>query len=194
MRRPRVFWELGTYLGILIRAGLRSGVDGDQGPMLLESPRDIEGEGPASMFFLEMYRVAPEKRASRATALAESMGEAREGLRLEMRHPPLWVACRYLVAVRGKSREDEAEMVAALLRTLNDHPLISSEHLPSVRALGPLDRYPLEILDDREAWREAGLSRPRLSIAFQVIVPIHSALSDPVDRVLDREIRVEEMG
>ena len=110
-----------------------------------------------------------------------------------MRHPPLWVSCRYLAAIRGRTSDEEAEMVAALLRTLHDHPVVSPEHLPSVRTASYADRYPIEMADDRESWREAGLTVPRLAVSFRITVPVPSALSDPFERVLDREIRIGEM-
>lgn len=194
MRRPRVICELNTYLGILLKAGLRSGEEGDQGPILLERVQEIEQEGPGlSAFFLHLHRVVPEKRAARAEAFLEASGDVEAGQRLEVRHPPLWVSCTYLAGVRGRSQEEEAEMIAALLRTLHDHPLLAPEHLPSIRGLEYADRYPLELMGLEEGWRELGLAWPRLTVAFRVTVPIPSALLDPLERVLDREIHLQEL-
>ncbi len=196
MRRPRVICELSTYLGILLKAGLRSGAEGDPGVFLLEGPQEIEREGPAPAFFLHLHRVIPDRRAPRAGAFAETASEAQAGLRLEYRHPPLWTACRYLVGVKGRGQEEEGEMVAAALRTLNDHPVVSVEHLPSLRGSPFADRFPLELsegLRDEEGWRAVGLTRARITVSFQVTVPIPSALSDPLERVLDREIRIQEL-
>ncbi len=194
MRRPRVICELNTYLGILLRAGLRSGDEGDQGPILLENIQEIEREGPALPgFFLHLYQLVPERRALRSDAVLEPADNVQVGHRLEVRHPPLWVSCRYLSGVRGRSREEEAEMIAALLRTLHDHPVLTAEHLPSLRSFASADRIPLELIEGRGSWRDLGLSRPRLTVAFQASVPIPSALVDPLERVLDRRIDLQEL-
>jgi uncharacterized protein DUF4255 len=203
LRRPRVICELSTYLGILLKAGLRSGAEGDPGVFLLEHPQEIEREGPSPSFFLHLHRVLPDRRAPRAGSIVEAASDAQPGLRLEYRHPPLWISCRYLLGMKGRGPEEEAEMVAAALRTLMDHPVVSLEHLPSLRGWAPrapgaghADRFPLEIVEgsrEEEGWRAAGLVRARITVSFQVTVPIPSALSEPLERVLDREIRIQEL-
>ena len=192
MRRPRVIVELASYIGILLRSGLR-GDEGDAGLALLENVGDLEGQGPTPAVFLCLYRVEPERRVPSPWTIGEGGDASGSGIRLDLRRPPLWVGCRFLVAVRGRGAAEEAELISAAYRTLHDHSAISSEHLASIRDLAYADRYPVEILDEREAWREAGLSRPRLSVTFRVVVPIPSALADPLDRVLEREITIEEM-
>ncbi len=192
MRRPRVICELSAYLGILLRAGLRSGDEGDPGPVLLDGPRDLEGDGPAPSFFLRLIRVVPDRRPPAIASPLESTDPS-HGPRHEVRRPPLWVSCRYLTAVRGRTSDEEAEMLAAILRTIHDHPVVSPEHLPSVRPWSYADRFPVELVEEREGWRAAGLGAPRITLAFQATVPIPSALAEPVERVLDREIRIEEM-
>jgi hypothetical protein len=193
VNRPRVICELSAYLAVLIRNGLR-GEEGEAETSLLESAADIEREGPSPAFFVHLYAIVPDRRIPRASAVYETADEAGGGQRLEIRRPPLWVACRYLVGVRGRSREEEEEMLAALLRTLHDHPTVSPEHLSSIRGEGAVDRIPLELIEERESWLAAGLLRPRPMIAVQATVPIFSAMSDPLQRVLNREIRLEDLG
>jgi hypothetical protein len=190
VKRPRVIGELRSYLGILLRAGLRSD-EKDPGAVFLETAGDLERDGPTPAFFVGLYRIAPDRRPAASTAIVESADEA-SGLRLEARRPPLWVACRFLFAVRGRSIEEELELIAAGLRTIHDHPLIAPEHIPSLRGQWAADRYPLDLIEDRDAWREAGLARPRPAVSCQAIIPIPSALSEPVERILDREIRIGE--
>ena len=193
MKRPRVICELSGYLSILLRSGFRFGEENEPGVRLLASPAEIEKEGPAPAFFLELYHVAPDHRALRASSIHEKLEESRDSPRGEVERPPLWVACRYQSGVRGRSREEEQEMIAALLRTLHDHPLLTAEHLPSLRGLGGVNRFPLEIIEEREGWRHLGLVRPRLLISFQVLVPIPSAITEPLQRVFEREIHLEEL-
>ena len=81
-------------------------------------------------------------------------------------------------------------MLAAVFRTLHDHPTVSPEHLPSVGQAAGVDRFPIELIEERESWLAAGLLRPRPMVAFQASVPILSAMSDPLHRVLNREIRI----
>jgi len=193
VRRPRTICELSAYLAILLRSGLRSGEENDPGVFLLESPADVEREGPSPAIFLQLYSIGLDRRAPRAAAVVEAADEGREGMRVEVRRPPLWTLCRYLVGMRGRSREEEEEMAAAFLRTLHDHPVLTQENLPSLRGSGAAERYPLEVIEEREGWRLVGLSRPRLLFAFQASIPILSALADPFRHVLDREIQLEEL-
>jgi hypothetical protein len=192
LRRPKVIGELSTYLGILLRSGMRSGDEGDQGPIQLGAAKDIEGDGPTPAFFLHLARVVPDRRPAAPMSMVES-GEAAHAIRREIRHPPLWVTCRYIVGVRGRNAEEDAELIAAALRALHDHRAVSPEHLPSIRQTAYSDRFPLDLVDPGDGCREAGLELPRPVAAFHVTVPIPSALSDPFERVLDREIRLEEL-
>ena len=192
VNRPRVICDLSAYLAVLIRSGLR-GDENEAEVFQLESAADIEREGPSPAFFLHLYGITPDRRAPRASTVFESADEAPEGHRLEVRRPPLWVACRYLVGVSGRSREEEEEMLAAIFRTLHDHPTLAPEHLPSIRGAVDVDRFPLELIEERESWLAAGLLRPRPMVALQASVPIVSAMSDPFQRILNREIRLEEL-
>ena len=191
--RARIICELSAYLAMLIRSGLRGGASEAEAAHL-ESAPDIERDGPSPAFFVHLYAIVPDRRVPRASAVFETADETGEGQRLEVRRPPLWVACRYLAGVRGRNREEEEEMLATVLRTLHDHPSASAEQLPSIRGDASVDRIPLELIEERESWLAAGLLRPRPMIAIQASVPILSSMSDPLQRVLNREIRVEDLG
>ena len=100
MNRPRVICELSAHLAVLLRAGLRSG-DGDgDGVVALESAAEIDREGPAPAFFLQLLRAAPHRRVSQSALIPETGEDSSEGVRERLRRPPLWVSCRYAAGVR----------------------------------------------------------------------------------------------
>jgi len=209
LNRPRVICELSAHLAVLLRAGLRSEDDGEVSVVTLESASEIDREGPAPAFFLQLQGIAPDRRAGPCSLLPETGEDSSEGIRERLRRPPLWVSCRYAAGVRGRNREEEEEMLAAVLRILHDHPIVSAEHLPSLRGTGgprecgpALARggswdaggFPIDLRPDPENWLEVGLQRPRPLISFEVSVPIPSALTEPLSRVLQREVRIWEKG
>ena len=53
------------------------------------------------------------------------------------------------------------------------------------------DSLPLQIVEDPSAWRELGLSEHRLTISFEVTVPIASTRSEVVSRVLERDLSLD---
>ncbi len=209
MNRPRVICELSAHLAVLLRAGLRAEDDGEVAVVALESAAEIDREGPAPAFFLQLQRIAPDRRAGQRALVAETGEDAVEGIRERLRRPPLWVSCRYAAGVRGRNREEDEEMLAAILRILHDHPVLSAEHLPSLRGMGaPREGGPalargrswevggfrIDLVPESENWIEVGLQKPRPLISFEVSVPIPSALTEPLSRVLQREVRVREKG
>jgi hypothetical protein len=54
------------------------------------------------------------------------------------------------------------------------------------------EAYPLRLVDEAEGWKELGLKEHVLTTAFEVTIPIPSERSEVVDRVIERELRVEE--
>ena len=52
---------------------------------------------------------------------------------------------------------------------------------------------PVEIVEDREAWRELGLPRHQLTISFEVSLPLASQKYETVARVREREVRLERV-
>jgi hypothetical protein len=108
-----------------------------------------------------------------------------------LRWDPLWVRVRYAFLVAGGALEAQLGAVEGALRTLHDHAAVPA----SVLGLEPGSEepsYPLRQVDDPEAWRELGLTEHRLLILFETTVPIESWRLEPIERLLDREVVIEE--
>jgi hypothetical protein len=56
----------------------------------------------------------------------------------------------------------------------------------------PEEDLPVRLVEDGEAWREIGLAEHRLTVSFEVTVPIASARTESAQRILERELRVGE--
>lgn len=54
------------------------------------------------------------------------------------------------------------------------------------------DGFPLRLVDDGEGWKDLGLKEHVLTISLEVTIPIASERTEIVERVVDREVRVEE--
>lgn len=52
--------------------------------------------------------------------------------------------------------------------------------------------FPLRLLDEGEGWRELGLGEHHLTISFEVTACILSERTEAVERVLDRDVHLEE--
>ena len=89
---------------------------------------------------------------------------------------------------------DQHGAVEGALRTLHDHPVIvaGGEEIGASGVDEGEAGFPLRIVEDSGGWRELGLTEHRLLIAFEVTVPVSSGRTEPVERVLGREVRLEE--
>jgi hypothetical protein len=200
--RPRILYELSRHLAILLEEGMRGGTGegGSQGriPVFLCHPLDpIQAEDPRredlaahTAGILYPVRVIPEPRYRQ---VGPSLEPARQGqFRDRFRRPSLWLRARFVFLVAGGTLEMQLEAIAASLRTLHD---AASIELPEWDESGePAEGgvLPLRIVEDSEGWRELGLTDHRLSITFEVAFSIRSARVEEVDRVLEREVTLED--
>jgi hypothetical protein len=141
-------------------------------------------------------------------------------LKERLRFPALWVRVRYVLLAAGGGIEDQLGAIAAALRTLHDTPTVSlgvagesespqpgedSSNRGTLEARKRLlseeearqqeleeGSYPLRLVEDAEGWRELGLPEHALTIAFEVTLPIPSARTETLPRVIERELQVEE--
>lgn len=205
--RPRILYELSRRLAALLEESLRAGAAGRIPVFLchpldpLERTEELEGNAAGILF---PVRVTPDIRFRRTGLHLETAGPGGQGesFRLE----DLWVKVRYAFLVAGGSLELELEAMAAALRTLHDNPSISLdlealEAAPLSEVGHEADRapqgeasFPLTIVEAPDGWRELGLPDHRLVIAFEVTVPIRSERTEPVVRVLERDLEVEGGG
>jgi hypothetical protein len=54
------------------------------------------------------------------------------------------------------------------------------------------DAFPVTLLDEGEGWRELGLAEHHLTISFEVTLCIPSERAEVVERVLERDLHLEE--
>jgi hypothetical protein len=233
--RPGILYDLSQRLAVLLEDGLRGTRGEPKIPVLICHPLDpIENKENlqgGTVGVLYPVRVSPESRLRAASLALETgftleRGQAGEDLKERIRLPGLWLRVRYLFLLAGGTVENQLGAIAAALRTLHDHPLItlgpagaegggqrtedsarSSQGAASAgERRGPPDEtsreggpeeaaqgsFPLRILEDCEGWRELGLSEHRLTISFEVTIPLASERSEPVERIFERELEIEE--
>ena len=179
----------------------------------LEHPRSSAegGREGGTVAVLYPLRIVPEPLYRQIGLSLESEGREGSGKEL-LRRPGLWVRVRYAFLVSGGSLEDQLGAMEAALRTLHDHPLVSFKNFKGTSSEGeesdlrdlPGDAhgdeagepaegwaFPLRIVDDPEGWRDLGLSEHRLTLVFEVTVTLPSSRADVVERVLDRDVQLE---
>ncbi len=203
----RILHELSREVALLLESGLR-GEEGRRIPVFLCHPLDPfeERRDPEEGTFgiLYMTRVVPD-RSLRQNAID---GGSPFDVTLEprLRCPPLWVRARYVFLVAGGDVEHQLVAVASALQTLHDHQCVclpagedaagDPESLVGDPEGGrsPADGVvcPLRLVDDGEGWRELGLPEHRLTLAFDVTCPIPSSPLEPVERIQERGLSIEE--
>jgi len=198
--RPRILYELSRRLAILLEEGMRGDPGSPRVPVFLCHPLDPvdagEETGAHTAGILYPVGISPEARYRQQGYTLETALErgAREGLRRKS----LWVRVRYLFLVAGGSMEVQLEALAAALRTLHDHPTVDLQPIladtdsQAPPEAGEHGSFPLTIIDAPEGWRELGLQDHRVTIGFEVAAPIASGVLEPVERVLERAVRLDE--
>ncbi len=208
----RILHELSQEVAILLETGL-SGDDGRQIPVFFCHPLDPFGDrhDPVEGTFgiLYMTRIVPDLNLRQNGIEGGSVLDATIQPRLS--RPPLWVRVRYVFLVAGGDAEQQLVALASALQTLHDHQCV---RLPAggdagggsadLRPDEPDGRFgggnltagdvvcPLGLVGDGEGWRELGLQEHRLTLAFEVACPIPSAPMEPVDRIQERGLSIEE--
>lgn len=182
-----------------------------------DAPRgsdDRHGSHGGTVGVLYPLRIVPEPLYRQVGLSLETGGlESVAGRKELLRRPGLWVRVRYAFLVSGGSLEDQLGAMEAALSTLHDHPCITLKGSSSgieddnlaagaAEATMPVNEgdlppdeggtFPLRIVEDPEGWRELGLSEHRLTISFEVALAIPSFWAEAVERVLDREVSLEE--
>ncbi|MBI4585638.1 MAG: DUF4255 domain-containing protein [Planctomycetes bacterium] len=199
MARPKVIHELSQHLARMVEAAVQAGAaEEPKARVHWIHPQDVDkvDAGILPVIGLYLLEVAPEARLRSSGAALES-GErpAPESLPSHLRRVPLWIACRYVISFRGRHPAEEQELLAAVLQLLYDQPLLAAEALPSLEELAPLagmpNRFPIGLPREPELWRILGLSRHRLLLLCEVVVPLPSLRREPARRVLERQLELE---
>ena len=198
--RPGDFYDLSRYLAIRLEEAIRGAAREEDIPVFLCHPMDLParraGEdaeyGARGVLYLQ--GVSPSERYRQA---AVRMLPAQEtGLPGRSCHSGPWVNLRYIFMVVESTPQEELGSVEAVLQLLYSRALLPVEELEEL--LGKeveleIAELPVEIVEDREAWRELGLPRHHLGISFEVSLPLASQGSRTVERVLERELRLERV-
>jgi hypothetical protein len=191
-----VLHEVSLRLVSLLEEGAIAG-GGRKVPVLLCHPLDpLEDDSSlasGTVGILYPVSIAPEPRFRRPGMRVEgAFGGVGECLRAD----PLWVRVRYAFLVAGGPLADQLGAVESALRTLHDHPVLAPAGDEAGAGEGDEGEagLPLRIVEDAGGWRELGLTEHRLLIAFEATVPVASARTAAVERVLGREVRLEEGG
>jgi len=234
--RPGILYDLSQRLAVLLEDGLRGHRAEPRIPVLICHPLDpIENKENlqgGTVGVLYPLRVSPESRLRAASLALEGFalerGPAGEDLKERVRLPGLWLRVRYVFLLAGGTVQNQLGAIAAALRTLHDHPLITlgpagaegggertedpARSSQGAGAAGEGDRrgpadetsreggpqevaqgsFPLRILEDCEGWRDLGLSEHRLTVSFEVTIPLASERTEPVERIFERELEIEE--
>ena len=106
----------------------------------------------------------------------------------------VWVG--YVFLIVEATPLEEMGSVGAVLQLLHSIALLpvgEMEEFLGKEADLELAELPVEIVEDREAWRELGLPRHHLGISFEVSLPLASQSYKTVERVLEREVRLERV-
>ncbi len=209
----RILHELSQEVVILLETGLR-GDDGRQIPIFFCHPLDPFGDqhDPTEGTFgiLYMTSIVPDLNL-RQNGIECGSGLLDATIQPRLSRPPLWVRVRYVFLVAGGDAEQQLVALASALQTLHDHQCV---RLPAggdagggsedLRPDEPDGRFgggnstagdvvcPLGLVGDGEGWRELGLQEHRLTLAFEVACPIPSAPMEPVDRIQERGLSIEE--
>jgi len=184
--------EVSRRLAALLEEAMSAG--GRKVPVFLCHPLDpLEDDASlasGTVGILYPTSITPEPRFRRPGMRVEG---AIGGLGERLRGDPLWVRVRYVFLVAGGPLAGQLGAVEGALRTLHDHPiLVAGEEAAASGDDGGEAGFPLRIVEDSGGWRELGLTEHRLLIAFEVTVPVASGRTEPVERVLGREVRLEE--
>ena len=208
----RILYELSQEVAILLETGLR-GDDGRQIPVLFCHPLDPFGDQhePVEGTFgiLYMTRIVPDLNLRQNGIEGGSVLDAT--IQPRLCRPPLWVRARYVFLVAGGDAEQQLVALASALQTLHDHQSVrmpaggdAGGESEDLRPDEPDGRFggdksttgdvvcPLGLVGDGEGWRELGLQEHRLTLAFEVTCPIPSAPMEPVDRIQERGLSIEE--
>lgn len=206
---PRALRDLSQALVGILEKGLEEAREsGSRVPVFLCHPLDpLESPGRLEaglVGILYPARLSPDTRARQGGWTIEPRDETRRGDRLRM--PGLWLRVRYFFLVAGGTLEEELEALAVALRILHDHPLLPAppEAEPGAppggfREKGQGDEVgesdaalPLVIVEDPDGWRELGLPEHRMTVAFEVTVPLQSTRTRNVERIHERDLRIDE--
>jgi len=159
--------------------------------------------GSAAAGVLYLTRIAPDARYRSSgfcgdTTLVSAAEPRTGGARWRPRG--LWVRLRYVFLVVRATLEDELGALEAALRTLSDEPFVDTSELVAARADPDAGggepescELPIEVVEEPHAWRDLGLDEHRLSICFDVAVPVASGRSESWPTIVDRDVRLEPL-
>jgi hypothetical protein len=188
--------DVSRRLAALVEEGM-SAAGARRIPVFLCHPLDpLEDDaslGSGTVGILYPVSITPEPRLRRPGMRIEG---TLAGSTERFRADPLWVRVRYVFLVAGGSLADQLGAVESALGTLHDNPIIApvGEDADEGGNAGEdgEEGLPVRIVEDPGGWRELGLGEHRLLIALEVTLPIASARTAPVERVIARDLEIEE--
>jgi len=198
--RPGDFYDLSRYLAIRLEEAVRGTAQQQEIPVYLCHPIDLPPRGAGedveygARGVLYLQRVSPAARYRQAGARMQPAQEA--GLPGRSRGGALWVSLRYVFMIVEATPQEEMGSVEAVLQLLHSIALLPVGEMEEFlgKEVGlEMAELPVEIVEDRDAWRELGLPRHHLGISFEVSLPVVSQNYKTVERVLEREVRLERV-
>ena len=196
--RPGDFYDLSRYLAIRFEESICGTAEQQEIPVFLCHPIDLptrgEDAGGGARGVLYLHRVSPDARYRQAGSRMQPAPEA--GLPGRSRRGGLWVNLRYVFMIVEATPQEEMGSIGAALQFLHSSALLPVGEMEEFLGKGvdlEIAELPVEIVEDREAWRELGLPRHQLAISFEVSLPLASQKYETVERVLEREVRLERV-
>ncbi len=198
--RPGDFYDLSRYLAIRFEEFVRGTADQQEIPVYLCHPIDLpprgagEDAGGGARGVLYLHRISPAARYRQAGARLQPAEEA--GLPGRSCRGGLWVNLRYVFMIVEATPQEEMGSIGAALQFLHSSALLpvgEMEEFLGKEVDLEIAELPVEIVEDREAWRELGLPRHHLGISFEVSLPLAAQKYETVERVLEREVRLERV-
>ena len=199
--RPRIFHELSRHLAELLEKGIRGGSGENPIAILLCHPLDAFSDGrepsesgvaseEAATGVLYLYRVSPAPQFRQGGLFLEE--DRVPGGVGRMRKAGPWARLRYAFLVVGGTQADELGVLSAALRLFHEKPFVELEQLGDATAFEDpnftFDFLPVTLLDEPGTWREIGLEEHRLSLSFEVCVPLPSGPAKRVEPIVERDL------
>ena len=194
--RPGDFYELSRYLALRLEEAIQGGAGESLIPVFLAHPVDIpkaeSGQGPRAALYL--HRIIPSSTYREAGVRIQSAADP--ALPGRVSRSALWLELRFVFMIIEATSQEELGAIASAVEFLHSNALLSVEDMEACLAKElsiELGELPLELVEDAGLWQELGFSRHHLGVSFKVTLPAVARPGEEVERVVEREISLEQV-